>query len=161
MNLIETVEVLGNFGEFFGAIAVFATLAYLTVQVRHSRRQIDNQIQQTSYDQFSNFLKIVGSSPQVSSLMVKGWRSMADLSEEEETQFFSIFTTGLNSVEHNYRQLSDPENDPDTLMLWNIAIYLLGHPGGLEYWETYRGVYTDEFINWIDTNLKTHPTATA
>ncbi len=33
MNLIETVEVLGNFGEFFGAIAVFATLAYLTVKV--------------------------------------------------------------------------------------------------------------------------------
>lgn len=157
MNIME----LGALGEFFGAIAVVATLVYLTVQVRQSRKQIENQIQQTSYVQYSNFLNIVGASPQVSALMVKGWRSMSDLNEEEETQFFSIFTTGLNSVEHNYRQLSDPENDPDTVMLLNIAIYLLGHPGGLEYWEAYRGVYSDDFVNWVDTNLQGLDTETA
>ena len=157
---METVGVLGNIGEFLGAIAVFATLAYLTVQVRQSRKQIENQIQQTSYVQFSNYLNTVGASPQVAALMVKGWRSMADLSEEEEAQFFSIFTTGLNSVEHNYRQLSDPDNATDSLMLWNIAYYLLGHPGGLEYWGTYRGVYSDDFANWVDRNLQTKRTAT-
>jgi hypothetical protein len=37
MTLIETTQLLGNLGEFVGAIAVVVTLVYLAVQVRHSR----------------------------------------------------------------------------------------------------------------------------
>lgn len=37
MSLMETSQLLGNFGEFVGAIAVVVTLVYLAVQVRHSR----------------------------------------------------------------------------------------------------------------------------
>ena len=37
MTLMETAQLLGNFGEFFGAIAVVVTLFYLAVQVRHSK----------------------------------------------------------------------------------------------------------------------------
>ena len=36
MTLMETAQLLGNFGEFFGAIAVVATLIYLAIQVRQS-----------------------------------------------------------------------------------------------------------------------------
>ena len=36
MNLIEFSQVFGNFGEFFGAIAVLMTLAYLAVEVRRA-----------------------------------------------------------------------------------------------------------------------------
>ena len=41
MTLMETAQVLGNFGEFVGAIAVVATLLYLAVQVRHSKEALD------------------------------------------------------------------------------------------------------------------------
>ena len=37
MSITELSQILGNFGEFVGAIAVVATLFYLAVQVRHSR----------------------------------------------------------------------------------------------------------------------------
>jgi hypothetical protein len=37
MDLQATAQLLGNFGEFFGAIAVVVTLGYLAVQVRHGR----------------------------------------------------------------------------------------------------------------------------
>jgi hypothetical protein len=37
MDLQVTAQLLGNFGEFVGAIAVVVTLAYLAVQVRHSK----------------------------------------------------------------------------------------------------------------------------
>ena len=37
MDLLETAQLLGNFGEFIGAIAVVATLFYLAIQVRHSK----------------------------------------------------------------------------------------------------------------------------
>ena len=34
MDLMSVAQLLGNFGEFFGAIAVVVTLAYLAVQIR-------------------------------------------------------------------------------------------------------------------------------
>ena len=37
MTVIELSQVLGNFGEFFGAIAVVGTLVYLAIEVRRSR----------------------------------------------------------------------------------------------------------------------------
>ena len=38
MDLMNTAQLLGNFGEFVGAIAVVATLLYLAIQIRHNTR---------------------------------------------------------------------------------------------------------------------------
>ncbi len=37
MDLVSASQVLGNLGEFLGSIAVFATLIYLSIQVKHSK----------------------------------------------------------------------------------------------------------------------------
>jgi hypothetical protein len=34
--MLEITQILGNLGEFVGALAVVATLIYLAIQVRHS-----------------------------------------------------------------------------------------------------------------------------
>ena len=41
MTLMDTAQLLGNFGEFVGAIAVVGTLVYLAVQVGYSRKSLD------------------------------------------------------------------------------------------------------------------------
>ena len=38
MTLTDTAQLMGNFGEFFGAIAVVATLGYLVMQIREASR---------------------------------------------------------------------------------------------------------------------------
>ncbi len=38
MTLTDTAQLMGNFGEFFGAIAVVATLGYLVMQIRQASR---------------------------------------------------------------------------------------------------------------------------
>ncbi len=40
MDLMSTAQLLGNFGEFVGAIAVVVTLAYLARQVKHSKEAV-------------------------------------------------------------------------------------------------------------------------
>ena len=39
--MAETIETLGNLGEFVGAIGIVVTLVYLSIQVRHSRSLIE------------------------------------------------------------------------------------------------------------------------
>lgn len=41
MPFAELAQLLGNLGEFVGAIGVVATLVYLAMQVRHSREALD------------------------------------------------------------------------------------------------------------------------
>ena len=41
MDFVTTSQILGNVGEFVGAIAVVVTLAYLAVQVRHNKEATD------------------------------------------------------------------------------------------------------------------------
>ena len=38
MDHLTFAQLLGNYGEFIGAIAVVATLGYLALQVKHSRK---------------------------------------------------------------------------------------------------------------------------
>lgn len=42
MDLMSTAQLLGNLGEFVGAVAVVATLFYLAVQVRHSKEATES-----------------------------------------------------------------------------------------------------------------------
>jgi hypothetical protein len=44
MTLMETAQLLGNFGEFFAAIAVLVTLAYLVVQTRVNTKMLRSGI---------------------------------------------------------------------------------------------------------------------
>ena len=46
MPLIEFSQILGNLGEFFGAIAVTLTLAYLAIQVRLTKKELQRSISQ-------------------------------------------------------------------------------------------------------------------
>jgi hypothetical protein len=41
MSMTEAFSILGNLGEFVGAIGVVATLVYLSIQVRQSRTLIE------------------------------------------------------------------------------------------------------------------------
>lgn len=41
MDHLTFAQLLGSYGEFIGAIAVVATLIYLTIQVRHSSSLLD------------------------------------------------------------------------------------------------------------------------
>ena len=44
MDLHATAQLMGNFGEFFGAIGVVATLGYLIVQIRQNNRMLSSNI---------------------------------------------------------------------------------------------------------------------
>ena len=60
MTLMETAQLLGNFGEFVGAIAVVGTLGYLAVQVRQNAKSTEsNAIAQAASDHLANMRSLV------------------------------------------------------------------------------------------------------
>jgi hypothetical protein len=49
MSTLEFSQLLGNYGEFVGAIAIVGTLVYLAVQVRQNTRMMRASIRQARF----------------------------------------------------------------------------------------------------------------
>ena len=150
MDHLTFAQLLGNYGEFVGAIAVVATLLYLAVQVKHNREQTENQIEQSHYEQWQKPSELLANSFEVSELLVRGRQSRADLTDAEAIQFDMILTMGMNSVEFAFRRSKNPQRDPDADTWVSIASFWLGGPGGLEFWEDQQGMFYPNFVDWVE-----------
>ncbi len=98
MTFSELLEVLGNLGEFVGAIAVFATLIYLAVQVRATRRSTDFLIAQGLTAQYNQVNTLLVENPELGELLYKSARNSDSITSQERDrlgylmiQWFLIF----------------------------------------------------------------------
>ena len=153
MSWIELLQVLGDLGDFLGAIAVVATLLYLAVQVKQSKVLMEHQGHLNSADQMTKFMTLAAGSPQVSELFVRGTRSREALSEAERFQWDMGISVHLTAVEFHVRSSPDPRRHPDAPAWAEIVKMFLAHPGGRDYWRTHREKYYPEFIEWVDSEV--------
>jgi hypothetical protein len=98
MTFVELSEVLGNLGEFVGAIAVFITLIYLAVQVRVTRRSTDFLIAQGLTGQYNQVNALLVANPELGELIYKSGREPDSLTPQDRDrlgylmiQWFQIF----------------------------------------------------------------------
>ena len=92
MNLVEISQVLGNFGEFLGALAIFATLLYLAIQVRDAGRTARFAAVLANRSERITFFSGVRDSPYIAVIMSK-LASDVPLTDEEEQRLFSHYAS--------------------------------------------------------------------
>ena len=90
-------QLLGNYGEFVGAVGVVITLGYLAVQIKQNRTQTQSQIEQSLYEQWQTPAKIMADSPQLADLFCRGQKSRSALTEAERMQFDMFCSLGINT----------------------------------------------------------------
>ena len=74
-------DAIGAIGEILGATAVLVSLIYLSIQIRHNSRQVEEQTRALNADSVtaietahSNFRRSIINSPQVASLWRQAFR---------------------------------------------------------------------------------------
>ena len=79
MDLMSTAQLLGNLGEFLGAIVVLISLIYLAVQVRRNTQQLESNEQAllrtestAQHQQWSGWRKMQINDPQLIAVWLKG-----------------------------------------------------------------------------------------
>jgi len=115
MSLIEITQLLGNLGEFVGAIAVVITLVFLTVQIRTSNTMQRAQTHQQIADARNGNLKLLLQYPELNDAVIKV-HSGAELSEKEEgllRQFTVIIARHHENelYQHSQGMVDDDEMD--------------------------------------------------
>jgi hypothetical protein len=95
---MDTAQLLGNFGEFFGAIAVVATLTYLAVQVRHGAEasRLDGQARVL---EMANQALILRTTPAASRIWLTGLATPGELTLEEKNSFYNMLLIQANALQ--------------------------------------------------------------
>jgi hypothetical protein len=151
MDLMSTAQVLGNFGEFLGSIAVLATLIYLAVQVRQSKDLLEknekialSQVYQARADARRE-VHLASMGDAVASIQSKlnvqhGFLGSADLEKLDEldgterVQLANLLQASLTLIDSNefqkslglLEQLADPEGERIVANLWRGLSERLG-----------------------------------
>ena len=139
MTLMDTAQLLGNFGEFVGAIAVVFTLAYLAVQVRHSKEATEANTRMMEENRklalAQNFVQRAGSveqafrdealSESMSKIILKARTEGIDaLDDLEEQRLRSWAAAQVNRLDSQYYQYQQDLLDEDGYFNFRRAIRL-------------------------------------
>jgi hypothetical protein len=134
---------VGAVGEVVGAIAVFGTLLYLSVQVRETNKQAELEGFRHTLDGFNEWMDQVVSSKQTASVLRRGREDMAGLDEDERLQFEYLHLRFLNTLESWYRSVDLTSRDAEyrrvQIANFKAAVhFVLDNPGSREVWKAYR-----------------------
>ena len=89
-------EAIGAVGEIGGAIAVVATLFYLTVQIRHSNRESQVNVAWTITSALNELIALITATPDTASLWHRGCQDFDSLDEIEQEHFVLLMATWAN-----------------------------------------------------------------
>jgi hypothetical protein len=123
-------QILGSYGEFVGAIAVFVTLVYLAVQVRTARSDADaNSFNSTS----NNSISVETAFLKKAEVWAKANEGQ-DLTAEEDFSFNRLISIRHDHAFFAYRRSQALKNGRENIHAINLAIFFSEFPTAYERW---------------------------
>ncbi len=172
MDLMSTAQLLGNFGEFVGAIAVVATLGYLAIQVRNTRTATESN---TSALRSSTYAAYIDSANEwchfagqhSADLAAIGQLSSLDQLDERQAlvwqaNLFLIFNLWESTYLHHRAGSLDQDVYKAKVRAFQQYIDFAPIERLMrQSWEANRSGYTEEFQKFMDSQvIGARPTAT-
>ena len=143
MDHLTFAQLLGNYGEFVGAIAVVFTLGYLAVQIRQSNR-LENaeSIRTTTQNYVTAILQV---DPPV---FRKAMIDFDGLSGDDQTKIhnylIALFLIAQTEVKLSERGLGELSDYPPVLASWTRA------PGIQKWWSMVGPSFSPDFHAYIN-----------
>jgi hypothetical protein len=148
-------EAVGALGEVIGALAVVATLIYLTVQVRYAKHQLEiNGVYSRAQTSIGTLLPIVNDPELASLLLQAGHPRFGDFGlEPVDAQRVGAFLHMWMQVEQaNHHML--PEGTHDEILRFFLSI-----PSYADFWDKNKNAYDKEFVARME-NIRTQVAST-
>lgn len=118
-------EALGSIAELVAALAVLATLIFLSMQIRTNNELTRRANRDKTVDQWHSWRQLLGSNREVASLWLRGCRG-AELSEEESLQFTEL-ARALFLICAVWALRAQENNQPDILDLASTTLSMELH----------------------------------
>ena len=154
MDFQSVTQTLGNLGEFFGAIAVFATLGYLAVQIRETRKALirDNERSLTSDLQVVSMK--MAEHPELRRCFTKGIARWQDLEQEDAMALHMWLWSFFSCLEHATVDKKTGLFESELLNTYGEgAVNVLRAPGGKTWWDTNRSLFSQDLQEYVEMML--------
>ena len=154
-------DAVAAIGELVGAAAVVGSLVYLSIQIRHNSRQVEEQIRALNADSltaienvFSRFRHSLIANPQVASLWRRTLESFDSLNDDEKSQANVMMQEYCWAWQDTITRLTrgDYEREGIEPYLKNL-IYVISHPGARQWWLEGKREYSDGFVKLVEQGL--------
>ena len=140
-------QLLGNYGEFFGSIAVLGTLVYLSVQIRQTKHQLLLAGGQARADAARDVLRQLSDiAPTVAKLNFTSYGDF-DLDSEENVRFGAWCHVWMRTEEMNFVAVTSPEGQAT---LRQLLSWWMSTPWGREFWDKNKALYDESFAALVD-----------
>jgi hypothetical protein len=143
-------EAAGAIGEILAAIAVVATLLYLSRELRQNLRSQSITTLRDTTAQWNHWGEMIATSPDLADIVVKGNSSYETLTESESLRYGAYIQSFFDIVESHRALVVDPELDTDLAVLTSIVSRRLKILGFMAWWGCNQGDYAKEFVDWIE-----------
>ena len=154
MDLHTTAQLLGNFGEFFGAAAVFATLGYLAVQVRETRKALIRQNERNLTSDFQTVCIKMAELPDLRKSFITGVARWQDLNQDDAMALHMWLWSYFSCLEHATVDKETGRFESDLLNVYGEgAVNVLRAPGAQTWWENNHALFSEGLQNYVELML--------
>ena len=149
MSTLEFSQLLGNYGEFIGAIAIVITLIYLAIQVRQNTRMMRASIRQARSDSVVDLYSL-GATSVIAEIREKESRGEA-LTEVEEDRMFLWNICIWRQQQTTFFQAQDGLLDVQTGDEQSIIVRnLMQYPSTRRFWADPMRALDSRFVAFVD-----------
>jgi len=147
MDHQSLAQLLGNYGEFFGAIAVLGTLIYLSVQVRQANTQLDLVGRQARADAARDVLQQLSNIAPIAAKLKFPSYGDYGLDADDNIRFGAWCHSWMRTEELNFFAVTGPE---ERATLQQLRLFWMSTTWGREFWERNRAFYDESFAAFVD-----------
>ncbi|WP_297707934.1 hypothetical protein [uncultured Eudoraea sp.] len=151
-----TLEQIYLLAEIVAAIAVVASLIYLSIQIRNSRSQAKSDAIDLITKERSEFVKMMAQDQELSLIVPKGLAAKSKLPANEYYRFNNFLYYIFITLESGYRKWENNDLDEELWKGWDEAVYWwLLFPGVQTWWvNNIAPGYTESFKKYINNNIE-------
>ena len=144
-----TIQDLGALGEFFGSIAVLATLIYLALQTRQNTMAISAQLEAAGFVANQNLFLSLATSNEIEDALAEDITIDRTTNEVKRALVWASLLTSMQWHIHQGRRGLLPTFYEDG---WAIRVRgLFANSRSFEgYWEGVKPSYRPEFVEWVE-----------
>ena len=157
MDHVTFAQLLGNYGEFLGAIGVMVTLIYLALQLRQNTKSNNAAIVATHLQAYGDTIRVAGASLESARTMRVGCADPDSLTSDELSQFaflqgqwflawdalHALHQENLLPASQWHRVKSDIRNS-------------MTMPGIRMFYDDFRNILSPEFRDTVDHLINEH-----
>ena len=162
MTLMEMGQLLGNFGEFFGAIAVVITLVYLAVQVGQSKAATElntTALQSANYAAWNQASSSWGDFvARHSSILcaISAKSALDELTPDERFVFVGLAVKSLNQGQAAFlhHQAGSLPDEVFEAHMTGVASQFEEQPVFRDIWPTIRANFAHSFCDYMERKVE-------